>query len=90
MLKLPPKDHKVRDDLPAPALQWVETATPMKAARELPTMPQARVMARDAFRNDGNLKAFHTLLLTMAGEVKFYTFGPNGGSRVRWNFGRIA
>lgn len=89
MLKLPPKDHPVRDDLPPQVLEWVKTATPVSAARELPTMPQARANARDAFKRDPQMKAFHTLLLTMAGEVKFYTFGPQGGARMRWKFGRV-
>lgn len=92
-LKLPPEGHPVRalfnvSDVPT-------TAT---AYRLLPSLTIARGIAKERFAEDRKRPGYsvtgrtvhlvHLIVAHSDGRVLLMCFGPKGGFRTRWNFGR--
>lgn len=88
MLKLPPTGHPVRALFTSMSPEQLLAMTPDEL-RKISMLPDARKAARKWFKDHPQHDAVNALVLTADGCVKLYSFGPNGGSRMRWNFGRI-
>lgn len=95
MLRVPPEGHPIRALVD---VKVVEALTPDSVA-ELPTVPQAREIARKHFkchkahtmaRQFGDVNVIHNVLgRSEDGRVILIGFGPRGSFKLRWNFGRI-
>lgn len=86
MIRLPPEGHPVRDVVD---IAYILALTP-QSALTLPIIPKARAMARDAFKDlPLGTRMYNLLAIGADDRVLLLGFGPHGGYRVRWNFGRI-
>lgn len=87
-LKLPPDGHAIRALLTIVQRSTVESMT-LAEFTNLPSLPDARVLARSLFVHLLKREELcHLLVATTDGCVKLFTFGPRGGYKMRWNFGR--
>lgn len=93
MLKMPPPGHDVRKLMPERELMALSPSTVMS----LPTLTEAREDARRTFKIDRarNPGAARVLLVNRIvrhedGRILLMSFGPKGGYRTRWNFGRLS
>lgn len=89
MLSLPPFNHPARELFTVPHLVEITTTRRDK----LPTLPQAAASAREAFAHSkahkGGLQAVTSFVVFADGMLRLVTFGPKGGRKVRWTFGRL-
>ena len=51
------------------------------------TLPAAKFAASKMFA-DGSVSSVHCLVLRACGDVELIRFGPKGGRKTVWNFGR--
>ena len=56
---------------------------------KLPTLPQAKMSARNTFANDSALRQVNMLVIRANGELHLTALGPRGGVKRLWNFGKL-
>lgn len=92
MLRLPPEGHPVRTLLDTAEI----VALTSQSALTLPTIPQARKIARERLKDaptvkapqySNALKVCNLLVVAEDGRVALVGFGARGSYKVRWYFG---
>lgn len=56
---------------------------------KLPNLQQAKMSARNTFANDNAAKQVNMLVVRANGELHLTAFGPRGGVKRLWNFGKL-
>lgn len=85
-LLLPPTDHYARPLVDVADL--AEMCSPQNRMK-LPRYCDAKVAAAAYFKADPAAKRVHVVTLRMDGQLQLIAFGPKGGHKVVWNFGKL-
>lgn len=85
-LLLPPTDHPARPLVDVADL--AEMCSPQNRAK-LPSYQQAKAAAWGYFKANQAAKRVHVVTLRMDGQLQLIAFGPMGGHKVVWKFGKL-
>jgi len=86
-IQLPLPGNPVRELID---MEFLATLGSVEEQQKLPTMRQAQRIADEMYKNSPTkLRAVHLYVLSSAGVLRLYYFGPRGGVRGVWTFGKL-
>lgn len=85
-LRLPPSDSPIRELID---LNQLASLSAPAERQKLPTLTQARELARRTFEADRAAKSVNILVLLMDGSLELVSYGPRGGRQTLWKFGQL-
>jgi len=86
MLHLPPQAHAARELIDIAQLAELADAT---KRQQLPTLKDAKAQSAAAFLADKGISTIHSLVLCADDTLRLFSFGPNGGKKAIWTFGKF-
>lgn len=85
-LILPPKGHPAREMID---IQHIASLGDVQNQFRLPTIRQVKENAARAFAADPAIRRVNSLVLRANGNLDLISFGPRGGAKTMWKFGRL-
>lgn len=85
-LRLPPRDHPVRELID---MEFLASLGEPENMRKLSSLQEVKAKAAAAFASDPRIRSIDFMVLRASGDLELMRFDSQGGERTLWQFGKL-